>query len=346
VEASIKLAIQYHRASSSSHKTKIIGRHASYHGNTLAGLAAGGFLYRREPYRSVLANTSKAAPAHCSSCFFGLTPQTCALECAASVEQAILAEGPETVAAFIAEPVVGAALSGAVPDARYFAAVREICDRHNVLLIADEVMSGFGRTGLNFAVKHWNIEPDIIVAGKAMSAGYFPISALLVHQRISARLEKINQPFQNGHTHACSPLASAVGLHVLDRIEADCLMENARARGAEILEALRQRSGSGWIANPRGLGLMIGFDLLDTSVSPPAPRPGLADLFHRLALAHGLIVYPSSGSACSETGEHVLLLPPLNIDAQHTRVIIDAITEAQRDIEGLVDGPVKNNHKG
>jgi adenosylmethionine-8-amino-7-oxononanoate aminotransferase len=270
-----------------------------------------------------------------------LTPQTCALECAESVEQAILAEGPETVAAFIAEPIVGAALSGAVPDARYFAQVRKICDRHDVLLIADEVMSGFGRTGRHFAVEHWNIEPDIIATGKAMSAGYFPISALLVHQRISARLEETNQPFQNGHTHACSPLASAVGLHVLDRIEADGLMENAYVRGAEMLESLREMSKNGWIANPRGLGLMIGFDLVDARALTPSTRPGLADLFHRLALAHGLIVYPSTGSACSNTGEHVLLLPPLNIDAQHTRVIIDAISKAQRDLESVLDAPAQ-----
>lgn len=335
VEAAMKLAIQSQRARGMLEKVKVIGREASYHGNTLMDLSAGGFIRRRKPYEAALPGITKAAPAHCPGCVFGLRPDACALECAASIEHAILAEGPETVAAFIAEPVVGAALSAGVPDDRYFARVREICDRYDVFLIADEVMTGFGRTGRRFAIEHWGVQADIIVAGKAISAGYFPLSALLVHECVATPLETLRQPFENGQTHACSPLGSAVGLHVLDRIESEGLVFNAQTRGAQLQAMLRAELMSPWIGNIRGLGLMIGLDLIDATGAGPTPRVGLADLFQRLAMSQGLIVYSSSGSARSEAGEHFLLLPPLNIEDHHVQFMVDALARALRDLDRL-----------
>lgn len=335
VEAAIKLALQYQRARGAPGKVKVIGRQASYHGNTLAGLGAGGFVRRRKPYESILSHAAKAAPAHCPRCVFGGTPDACAVECASSVEKAFLDEGPETVAAFIAEPVVGAAASAAVPDDRYFSLVRRICDRYDVLLIADEVMTGFGRTGRRFALERWDVVADLIVAGKAIGAGHFPLSALLVHERVAAWLESLGQAFENGHTHACSPLGSAVGLHVLERIESEGIVANASARGERLLAALQAQLTSPWIANVRGRGLMVGFDLADAE-RPGAPAPaGLADRYQELAMQRGLIVYTGSGSAGSEEGEHILLLPPLDIDDRHVDIIVEALAAAAADLDRL-----------
>ena len=333
VEAAIKLSLQYQGARGTPEKNKVLGRRGSYHGNTLAGLGAGGFIRRRKPYQHVLANTFKAAPAFCEKCMFEKAPSTCSLECARSLEAAITAEGPETVAAFIAEPVVGAALSAATPDKRYFKRIREICDQYDILFIADEVMTGFGRTGRRFAIEHWGAIPDIIVAGKAIGAGYFPLSAILVHAKISGLLKRNHEPFQNGHTFACSPLGSAVALHVLERIQGDNLVANALHRGEQLRSALSTLALDHQIENVRGLGLMIGFDLRETESSENSQGTELSSRFQQLAMARGLIVYPSTGSAESEAGQHVLLLPPLNIEEHHIGFIVDAIKLALQDLE-------------
>ncbi len=336
VEAALKLAIQAQRRRGQPGRFKIIGREGSYHGNTLAGLAAGGFVARRKPYENALPKTGKAAAAHCPACAFGLAPDSCALECAASLEQVILDEGPDTVAAFIAEPVVGAALSAAVPDPRYFARIRQICDRYGVFLIADEVMTGFGRTGRRFGIDHGNVPADIVVAGKAISGGYFPLSAVLVHERIAALLEDRNEPFQNGHTHACSPLAAAVGLEVLGRLEDGKLIANAARRGTQIVDGLRRRLANSSIRNIRGQGLMIGADIAGRHASGAA-QPRLAELFYDLAKARGLLIYSSTGSAGSEAGDHFLLLPPLTIGDADVSFIIDALSDAAAEFDRRLD---------
>jgi adenosylmethionine-8-amino-7-oxononanoate aminotransferase len=340
LDAAIKLTIQYHYICGERRKTKIIGREGSFHGSTLAGLAAGGFTRRRKPYEAALPKVAKACSAHCFDCSLNLQPASCSVECADSLEEAIRSEGPETVAAFVVEPVVGATLSAAVPDSRYFKRVRSICDQYNVLFVADEVMTGFCRTGPHFAVEHWDIVPDVIVAGKAISAGYFPISAILVHQRIASVFEEVNQFFQNGHTHACSPLASAVGLHVLDRIERQELAARSATIGQALLTLLRTKLQTPWVADVRGLGLMIGVQL-ETGQRTERLHTGLSEKIQSLAMRRGLLLYPSSGSARSESGEHFLLLPPLIIDDSHVDIIVEAIVGVLRDLDdGAAAGPM------
>lgn len=326
VEAAIKLAIQYQRVAGRPRKTKIIGREASYHGNTLCGLSAGGFVSRRKPYESVLPPVAKAAAAFCPSCKFELEPETCNVECALSLERAIWDEDPDTVAAFLVEPIVGAALSGATPDDRYLAAVREICTRNDVLLIADEVMTGFGRTGKAFAVEHWGVEPDIVVVGKAISAGYYPLSAVLVGERTAYVLERNGVAFQNGQTHACSPLACAIGAHVLDRIESEGLVANAGTRGTELIVGLGARLAGSKFATVRGKGLMVGLDFGRAAQGTLAF--GLSERFQAAALRHGVLVYPSAGGALSEAGAHALVLPPLNIDRKDVAFLVDALASS------------------
>lgn len=335
IEAAIKLSIQYQRVRGRSRKTKILGRLASYHGATLSGLAAGGFLERRAPFEAVLALSAKAAPAHCPACIFDTTPDTCALDCAESLERAIVSEGPDTVAAFIAEPVVGAALSAAVPDPRYFARVRAICDQHGVLLIADEVMTGFGRTGRLLAIHHWDVRADIVVLGKAMSAGYFPLSGLVVSGDVAAALDAGGEVFQNGQTHCCSPLGCAVGRHVLARVRDGDLPANAAARGRELLDGMRATLPNEWVGNVRGLGLMIGFDVSTPAGRAPSRR--LSTVVQRLAMSRGLLTYASGGSPTSVDGDHLMLLPPLTITSADVDFIVGAL---ERTIADLAAGSI------
>lgn len=334
VEASLKLALQHHSAAKQPQRRKILGRNASYHGNTIAGLAAGGFVERRKPYESVLGRCAKASHAHCVACEFGRQAESCALECAQSFEHAILAEGPENVAAVIVEPIVGAALSAAPPDPRYLPRVWEICRRHDVLLIADEVMTGFARTGRPFATTHWNVEPDIIVCGKAISAGYYPLSALLVSERLVHGPLARDKYFQNGQTFACSPVGAAVGLAVLNRLADGTVAANAARMGELLRASLRKELPRELINRVRGMGLMVGFDINASSFKNPrtVPPARCSDRFQRAALKRGLVIYASNGSAGSEAGDHAMLLLPLTISEHEVRETTALLVAAANDL--------------
>ncbi|MCK1406110.1 aminotransferase class III-fold pyridoxal phosphate-dependent enzyme [Bradyrhizobium sp. 76] len=334
VEASLKLALQHHFAAKRPQRRKILGRNASYHGNTIAGLSAGEFVARRKPYEGMLASCAKASHAHCVACEFGLQAQTCALECAQSIEDAILEEGPENVAAVIIEPIVGAALSAAPPDPRYLPRVREICQHHDILLIVDEVMTGFSRTGRPFASMHWNAEPDIIICGKAISAGYYPLSALLVSEQVVNGPLAREKYFQNGQTFACSPAGAAVGLAVLGRLEDGSLAANATRMGELLRASLREELPGELINRVRGMGLMVGFDISSSGLkNRRSLSPGrCSDRFQRAALKRGLVIYASSGSARSEAGDHAMLLLPLTISEREVQEATASLVAAANDL--------------
>jgi len=330
VENSIKLARQYFLVSGQPQRYKVIGRWQSYHGATMQALDVGGLTARRTIYSPLMRQHPHIPPAYCYRCPFGRSPDSCALDCVDALEAAIHQEGPDTVAAFIAEPIVGAAL-GAVPAPRgYFQRVREICDRYGVLLIVDEVMSGFGRTGRNFAIEHWEITPDIMAVAKGMSGGYFPLGAILARERIVRALESDGQSFASGHTFACNPLGAAVGLYVLNYIKRHGLVERARILGDYLIKRLSGLLDLEIVGDVRGMGLLVGVEFVRDKVSKEAwPRElEVGRRVGQVALDLGLITYPGRGSVDGVLGDHIKIAPPLTIEKHELDEIVAILTTA------------------
>jgi adenosylmethionine-8-amino-7-oxononanoate aminotransferase len=223
-------------------------------------------------------------------------------------------QGPENVAAFIAEPVVGATLGAVPPVPEYFPKIREICDRYEILFIADEVMTGFGRTGANFAVDHWGVVPDLIATAKGISGGYVPLGAVIVRDEIVAAFERNRSNFVGGHTYTGHPVAAAVGLAVLRYIQEHDLVRNAREVGAHLLEALRGlMARHPIVGDVRGLGLMVGLEFVaDRKTRAPfPPEREVARAIALEALERGLVTYPGTGSCDGVLGDHMKFTPPL-----------------------------------
>jgi adenosylmethionine-8-amino-7-oxononanoate aminotransferase len=317
VETAIKLARQYQVETGHPGRSKVIARWQSYHGSTLGALAVTGNVARRDLYAPLLHPQPHIAPCYCYRCPFGLKLPTCGLACVEELEAAIHQEGPETVAAFIAEPVVGATL-GAVPAAEgYWKRAREICTRHGILLIADEVMTGVGRTGRNFAVDHWGVVPDLIVAGKGLAGGYAPLAAVIARGFVADALAKGRGFFEHGFTYSAHPLSAAVGSAVLDYVARHRLVRRAARMGKVLGARLRRLRRHPFVGDVRGLGMMWGVEIVRDRRTrepyPPALKVGRA--IYQACLEEGLLVYPGSGTREGQDGDHFIVAPPLTITA-------------------------------
>lgn len=312
-EHSIRVALHVWRERGKPQKTRILSRHRSYHGMTMGALSMSGHDIRRGDFGPLLHGFPVVPPAYCFRCPWGKNRASCKLDCAEAWEQAILAEGPENVAAVIAEPIVGAAGGVLMPKEGYFSRLREICDKYDVLLILDEVITGMGRTGDWFAAQWNDVVPDILMIGKGLSAGYTPMAAVLLREPLvdSMRAGSGTAPF--GHTFSGNPLSAATCLAVLDYMEDHEVMANVTARGEQLghgLRSLAQRFG--FMADVRGRGLLWGFEFVTgpNHHDAPAPSMGVAARFGELCFAEGLIVYPSGVAPLNNA---VLLSPPLTI---------------------------------
>ncbi len=310
-ETAIKLARQYWVDAGHPEKYKIISKRASYHGATLGALSASGFAARRGPYGPLLLPFPQIPEVHCRRCPFGLTYGQCQIECASTLDDAIRREGAETVAAFIAEPLSGAANGAVVPPPEYFPLIRGICNRHNVLFIADEVMTGFGRTGANFAIDHWNVIPDLIVSAKGLGAGYIPVGGVIVHERISEQILRTSGRFVHGHTYAGNPLACATAVAVLSYIQTHGLVAAARRKGEILRRELEPLMSLRGVADVRGMGLMWGVEFAVPPDHPAAAAPGEAVV--QAAFRNGLLVYPSGGALPGSVVNQILVGPPLTV---------------------------------
>lgn len=321
VEAALKLARQYFLEIGQPKRHRVIARRQSYHGNTLGALAAGGNAARRLPFAPLLNDTTHIGPCYD---YRGRnsdeTPEAYGQRTADELETEIQRLGPDSVMAFICEPVVGASL-GAVPAALgYLARIRQICDRHGVLLIFDEVMCGMGRTGTMFACQHDGVSPDMITIAKGLGAGYQPIGALLTTAALHDAIAAGSGGFLNGHTYMGHPMAAAAANAVLDAIEGRDLLARVQAQGDKLQAALQAEFGQHpHIGDIRGRGLFRGVEIVEDRETKAAfdPARKINARVKKLAFEAGLICYPLGGSVDGVQGDHILLAPPYIIeDAQ------------------------------
>ncbi|HPQ43314.1 MAG TPA: aspartate aminotransferase family protein [Syntrophales bacterium] len=327
VETAIKMARQYQVDRGKPSKYKVISRWTSYHGNTLGALALSGHTGRRRYHQPLIQHTPHIAPAYCYRCSFGCDPATCHLECADDLERTILYEGPDSVSAFIAEPVVGATAGALVPKDGYFQRIREICDKYDVLLMVDEVMSGIGRTGKNFCIDHWNVIPDMIIASKGLASGYTPIYCVVVKDEIRTAILNGNGAFVHGHTYSQNPLSCAIALAVLTYIEKHDLVRRSASMGEYLLKRLLGLDGHSIVGDVRGLGLFLGVEFVKNkdSKEPFDPSLKVNTLISNRAFEKGLICYPGNGGADGVHGDHILLAPPFIITEEQCDAIVDIL---------------------
>lgn len=335
-ESAIKLARQYFLERGEPERRHVIARRQSYHGNTLGALSAGGNAWRRAQFAPLLIEMSHIAPCYeYADRPEGESPSDYGQRVANELEAEILRLGPQTVMAFIAEPVVGATM-GAVPAVEgYFKRIREICDQYGVLLIFDEVMCGMGRTGHLYACDHEGVAPDILCIAKGLGAGYQPIGAMLCSAGIYETIKTGSGFFQHGHTYLGHPVATAAALAVVRELQEHALPARATAMGARLQSALQSAFGQHpHVGDIRGRGLFRGLELVadrDTK-TPFDPARGLAGQIKKAAFANGLICYPMAGTRDGRHGDHILLAPPFIIEEAQIDELISKLTKTLQEV--------------
>ncbi len=331
IETALKMARTYHLARGEKDRWIVFARWSSYHGNTLGALDLSGRKPLRRPYEGWLGrfrHVSAAYPYRAG--LSGANALGDAEELADELERAIVAAGPGTVAAFVAEPIVGATLAAAVPPEGYWAAIAEVCRRHGVLVIADEVMTGFGRTGRWFGVDHWGARPDLLVAAKGATSGYWPFGFVAASGRIHDTILEAGG-FTHGFTYSHHTVGAAVAGEVLRILETEGLVAESAAKGTLLQDLLRARLDEHpHVGEIRGRGLMVGVEVVaDRETKAPFPRPAkVTEAIVRGARAAGVLVYSGTGLADGTDGDAILLGPPFVVTEAELTSIADVITNA------------------
>lgn len=337
VESALKLARQYFLAVGQPGRHRIVSRFPSYHGSTLGALSATGYVPLTAPFEPMIARHIYAPSPSAYRCPVDADGVACDEACARELERVILENGPETIAAFIFEPVGGASTGAIVPSRRYFELVTDICRRHGILTIYDEVMTGVGRTGAFGAFQHWLPEAhvDILALSKGLGAGYAPLGAMVTRAEIVDSVLANGGQFAHGHTYAGNPLSCAVGLAVVRTVVEDGLVESARVLGEQLLAGLRRlRDASPIVGDVRGKGLLTGVEFVADKESK-RPFPAERDAYRVVtdaAFEEGLIVYPRRTMA-GVSGDHVLIAPPLIITEQEIDELLARFGRAIRRAE-------------
>jgi adenosylmethionine-8-amino-7-oxononanoate aminotransferase len=329
VEIALKLARQYHYNRGDKKRYKIISRVGSYHGQTFGALSVNAAGYaRRAPFEPLLPGTLQVPGINCYRCPYEKTYPECNVFCARTIEERIKFESPETIAAIIAEPI-SIANANQVPPQEYWQTLRDICDRHGILLIADEVINGYGRTGKWFGIQHFNIVPDIMTTAKGISSGYIPIGAVLVRESVAdAFLGGNDEAFMSGLTFGSHPVSTAVALRNLEIIERENLVDNAARIGDHLavrLEALHAQHPT--IAEVRGTGLLWGIEIVKNSQTREQFEPA-DEITPRLTMKlreRGLL---------TRAGNMIFVAPPLIINREEADTVVDIIDDALTEFEG------------
>jgi adenosylmethionine-8-amino-7-oxononanoate aminotransferase len=324
VESAVKLAHNYHVLRGEPGRNVVIGRKRSFHGATLFALGAGDVAARKSLYAGYMPSATAKIPApYCYRCPLGQQYPDCALACADELERTIQELGAANVSAFIAEPVVGAAAPALTPPPGYYERIREICDRYGVLWVADEIVTGFGRTGRNMGYQHWAAQPDILVVAKGLSGGYVPLSGLVISERVVGPFKDGNGRFAHGLTYQNHPVACAAGLAVLGIIEREGLVANAATQGAYLEARLREMAERlAMIGELRGKGLLWGMELVADRPTKEAFPKSLAvgRRVYEQGLRNGVVIYQSGGSVYAS--DEVFISPPLVVSREDVEEIV------------------------
>jgi len=334
-EAAIKLARQYQVLAGRPSKYKVVSRNLSYHGMTMFTLSIGDIKPRREYFSPILWDNPRVQPCYCYRCPFGKAYPGCDMDCARDLEKIILKEGPETVSAFIAEPVVAAAAGALVPPPEYFPITREICDTYEVLFLADEVVTGFGRTGANMGMDNFGAVPDIAIFGKGVSSGYAPLAGMAVSRKIVDVFRETKAPFQHLYTFSGHPLACAVGNEVQRIIEEENLIPLAKKTGEYLGEKLRELTSHPLVGNVRGLGMLWTIEFVkDKKTKEPFPKEkNVALSVLGKCIRKGVFLYPGYYQDELGRGDHLIVSPPFIITEEQIDECLKVLKESLEELK-------------
>ncbi|WP_099363409.1 aspartate aminotransferase family protein [Fredinandcohnia onubensis] len=335
-ETAMKIAIQHWQEKGIKGKNKILSRWMSYHGITIGALSMSGHTGRRARFVQLLEDYPTIQPPYCFRCPFNATYPDCNHMCATELEQAINRIGAEHIAGFIAEPIIGAAGGAIVPPPGYYQVIKKICEKHNILFIADEVMTGMGRTGKMFALEHWDTHADIIALGKGMSAGYTPIAATLVSEKVMEPIQKGSKLIMSGHTYSANPQSTAVALAVVNYIETHNLVEKSAKNGKYLNTKLQElQKKHPIIGDVRGKGLMCGIEFVSDMITkfPFNKEIDLTSLVVSQGQNNGLLLYPAAAGIEGVGGDAILVAPPLTITTKQIDELIELLDQTLIDVE-------------
>jgi hypothetical protein len=324
-ETAMKLAIQHFQEKGIKGKNKILSRWMSYHGITIGALSMSGHPLRRQRFVPILEDYPSVSPPYCYRCPFNLEHPSCDTACASELETAIERIGSEHIAAFIAEPIIGAAGGAIVPPTGYYQRVKEICEKHDILLIADEVMTGLGRTGKMFAMEHWGVQPDIVTLGKGMTSGYTPMAATIASDRVIEPIMKGSKLVMSGHTFSANPLSAAVSLAVIEYVEKHNLVQAAEEKGNYLMKQLHKlKEEFSIIGDVRGKGLLIGIELVEQIKSSALIQK---------AMNKGLLLYPSVAGRNGKDDVAFIIAPPLTITYEEIDELLQILTDSLKEMK-------------
>jgi adenosylmethionine-8-amino-7-oxononanoate aminotransferase len=315
IESAMKIARQYfvERDGKGSGKFEMIARWNSYHGSTVGTMGLAGSMGRRRVFAPLFRENPKICASYCYRCPLNLKYPDCGVACARSLETEILRIGPESVAAFFAEPIVGSTVGALHPPKEYWPIVREICSKYDVLLVADEIMTGMGRTGKPFCTQHWDVTPDIICSAKALSGGYAAVGAMIVKKEIAETIRDGSGAFQHGHTYNGNPVTAAAVTATIRYMKKNNVFENAAERGRQFDEKIPALLEIPIVGEVRGMGMMRGVELVaDKKTKAPFPASLKAAAFvTEECMKRGLVIYPGTGQIGGVAGDQFLFAPPL-----------------------------------
>ncbi len=337
-EAALKLARQYHLLRGNPEKTKVVSRWHSYHGSTLGALSMTGSMPRRRPYEPYLANFPHVSPPYCYRCPLALTYPACGAACVEEIEHAIRLHGSRYISALIIEPVAGGPLGALNTPPEYLRRAREICDRHDILLILDEVVSGLGRTGTWFACEESGVVPDIITLAKGLGGGFVPIGAVMVHQRIYDAFEASGTSFVHGESFTGHVLLATAGCAVIDYIEDRRLLQQVRVLGPRLGARLGAFAAHPLVGEVRGRGLLYGLELVaDKRSRKPFDRAAqISEQVVEAAARHDVLLLAGNGGADGINGDTVVAAPPYVITEAQIDQLADALATALQEVAARV----------